>query len=261
MKSEPKVSPQNLACLRALDPVIALPRLGYGKVKFLLYILAFELVSATSYGRPVCCAIVRGDKIFTEESQCSGNTGACCAAKAQPWKSGSHNYLLKSEDGQCTTEIFAEYLSPVEVCYGPTGFARMAPPGVGASLDAFTRFAHLEHAWLRTPNKEAGMGPRAGTRIGTEWTNHSGFGAREGSHCHAIPGCDLECVEGQIQLGAYTGIYNSVTNSCHDTVVSVLKNCGCYDACQSYEIRGHVRGCFRWIWPSLGKLGLKEAFN
>jgi hypothetical protein len=100
---------------------------------------------------------------------------------------------------------------------------------VGKALD-------LKHHWLRTPEKEAGMGPgnpddhpdasTAGLGSATRMQDHTGRGNQEGSHCTPIeelgyPNVDREIVNRELEVGKDTGDWYP-DHTCQDVVRDIL---------------------------------------
>jgi hypothetical protein len=92
----------------------------------------------------------------------------------------------------------------------------------------------LTHQWLKTPNKEAGMGlpgaPPPGHKGGpkgypgapTVWNDHKG---EVPTHCTTLEHVDVECVDREIQLGKSTGQWLPPFNDCHTVAADVVKKC------------------------------------
>lgn len=100
---------------------------------------------------------------------------------------------------------------------------------VGKALD-------LKHHWLRTPEKEAGMGPgnpddhpdasTAGLGSATRMQDHTGRGKQEGSHRTPIeelgyPIVDREIVNRELEVGKDTGDWYP-DHTCQDVVRDIL---------------------------------------
>ena len=147
------------------------------------------------------------------------------------------------------------FWSDVEVCYSPTTFGDSAPL-IGEGLDFLAGTMRAKHTWIRTSNKELGMGLRHGTLAWTEWVSHQGFGEREESRCYNVENCDERCVEGFLKEGKSLGLY-SLINTCQTAVVKVLSRCGCKNTCLQRSSIWPYR-CDLWTWPPLGGRFLKQ---
>ncbi len=101
------------------------------------------------------------------------------------------------------------------------------------------RELELQHHWLRTGTKEAGMGAVdegvPGERIDlpfvtqTSVNDHSGQGDRPGSTCTQVPNVDEACVNRELELGKRTGRWTPL-NQCQSYVSDVLEKCAVKDA-------------------------------
>jgi hypothetical protein len=93
---------------------------------------------------------------------------------------------------------------------------------------------HVKHHWIRTANKEAGMGADDGTIPGnrvdlpylTKVTvnDHKGQGALPGSECTVVPDEDARCVDRELTAGRPLGRW-APTNQCQTFVADVLSKC------------------------------------
>jgi hypothetical protein len=92
----------------------------------------------------------------------------------------------------------------------------------------------LSHQWLRTQNKEAGMGPDHGDVPGkhvdlpfvtkTMISDHRGEGEKPGVACKTVPNEDADCVDRELDIGKPLGRWTP-TNQCHTFVNDTLKKC------------------------------------
>ncbi|MBE2253384.1 MAG: hypothetical protein IAE78_27900 [Myxococcus sp.] len=88
------------------------------------------------------------------------------------------------------------------------------------------------HHWLRTPNKEVGMGQNPGQIPGhgeappvmqsTQWIDHSKEKEKE---CVVVPDVDAACVERETEIGKDTGQWVPFVNDCHTKTQEVLDKC------------------------------------
>jgi hypothetical protein len=104
----------------------------------------------------------------------------------------------------------------------------------------------LSHWWLRTPDFEAGMGPRGGGVPGaadqdnayTPWTtinDHHGRGQRAIAECHPASQVgwgdprweheDRACLDAEFAVGRGTGLWVPPFNDCHSVVKDALDLC------------------------------------
>lgn len=89
-----------------------------------------------------------------------------------------------------------------------------------------------KHHWLRTPNKEVGMGQTPGQIPGhgeappvgraTQWIDHS---KEKDKECVVVPDVDANCVERETELGKETGEWVPFLNDCHTKTQEVLDKC------------------------------------
>ena len=97
----------------------------------------------------------------------------------------------------------------------------------------------IQHHWLRTPNREAGLGPAPGANIeygaDVQITDHSGRGDSEGAHCTPVyqhhrfgHPVDLECVDDKLTPGRDMGQYG-FTNQCQSTIADIVAACRAWD--------------------------------
>jgi hypothetical protein len=95
----------------------------------------------------------------------------------------------------------------------------------------------FRHWWLRTPNREAGMGPETGGVPGerfelpgmTTINDHTGQAAdTTGTDIHTtpVPGVDPARVDELLQLGRPTGPWIPFLNDCNSTMDDVLEDAG-----------------------------------
>lgn len=97
----------------------------------------------------------------------------------------------------------------------------------------------IQHEWIRTREKEAGMGPQDGGVPGQDGSNpeetspvgtptsvndHTGQGNKPGSTCKTVPDVDKNCVNNELELGRPLGDW-SPNNNCQEFVKEVIENC------------------------------------
>lgn len=122
------------------------------------------------------------------------------------------------------------------VCEGPT----LKASELQAQVELCKRAADLpligqlgaKHHWLRTPNKEVGMGQNPGQIPGhgeappvgrsTQWIDHSKEKEKE---CVVVPDVDAACVERETEFGKATGDWVPLVNDCHTKTQEVLDKC------------------------------------
>lgn len=89
-----------------------------------------------------------------------------------------------------------------------------------------------KHHWLRTANKEVGMGQNPGQIPGhgeappvglpTQWIDHS---KEKDKQCVVVPAVDAACVERETEIGKDTGQWIPFVNDCHTKTQEVLDKC------------------------------------
>lgn len=94
----------------------------------------------------------------------------------------------------------------------------------------------VQHWWLKTPNKEVGMGPAGGGIPGkkdgpsgypgvpTTLNDHTGEGGPAVS-CQELPDVDVGCVDEELAIGKPTGRWLPPFNDCHTAVQDVIDKC------------------------------------
>jgi RHS repeat-associated protein len=80
--------------------------------------------------------------------------------------------------------------------------------------------SHILHKWLKTPNKEAGIGPKFGPL--TKITDQTGQADRLESSCVVVPEADVKRVDSQLKIGRFTGVWLPVINDCQSFAYMVL---------------------------------------
>jgi RHS repeat-associated protein len=125
-----------------------------------------------------------------------------------------------------------QYLDPaglsVEVCCRP------------AQIPGGNILHHLgvNHCWLKTGTKEAGMGPAWGwlgwapipgqpTKIVDESQEPS-----SGKKCRPVSGVDEDCVNRELQIGKPTGAWG-ITNNCNTLANDIVKKCSPKRECRT----------------------------
>lgn len=92
----------------------------------------------------------------------------------------------------------------------------------------------MRHCWIRTDDKEAGMGPEGGdggplpsnpVGIETEIVDHTGEGDEEGSECELLDYVDTECADNLLEIGKSTGTWGPF-NNCNSFANKVVWECG-----------------------------------
>jgi len=96
-------------------------------------------------------------------------------------------------------------------------------------LDAVSGLLGLEHCWIKTDTKTAGMGPAEGGPlpswpfgIETAITDHS---AETSTNCQSIPDADENCVNNALVIGTSTGEWGPF-NNCNTFAEGVIRQCG-----------------------------------
>jgi hypothetical protein len=92
----------------------------------------------------------------------------------------------------------------------------------------------VEHHWLRTSSREAGMGPASGAVPGeagsdcpftpTMVNDHTGRGAMPGSICTPLANVSEPCVNEALELGRETGRWTPL-NQCQSFVDAIVQQC------------------------------------
>lgn len=113
-------------------------------------------------------------------------------------------------------------------------------PSQGAQVELCMRLAELPvlgsvgvmHHWLRTPNKELGVGQTDGQIPGhgepppvgllTKWVDHS---KETEKTCAAVADVDVACVDRELVAGKSTGPWIPLVNDCHVITRAVLDKC------------------------------------
>lgn len=90
----------------------------------------------------------------------------------------------------------------------------------------------IQHHWLRTQNKEVGMGEVEGQLPGhgelppifrnTKWVDHSSESQKT---CRVVPEVDAACVERETEVGKETGLWVPLVNDCQTKTKEILDRC------------------------------------
>lgn len=93
----------------------------------------------------------------------------------------------------------------------------------------------LPHKWLKTPTKEAGLGPLEGGVPGDEapacecqWTsitNHAGESTQPGAVCREVKYIDEDCVNEALEIGEPKGRWLPLVNDCNTFANRVIAKC------------------------------------
>ena len=91
----------------------------------------------------------------------------------------------------------------------------------------------VDHEWIKTDTKEAGMGGAEGNEPGNESgdypgdpvevTDHTGRSDQEGAECEVVPNVNEDLVNQQLEIGRDLGTWG-VNNHCQSFVDQVLDN-------------------------------------
>jgi len=155
-------------------------------------------------------------------------------------------------DGYSTTKLWSEGVSDAkgssnwnDIDWGKTSTPEQSASGHSSPVERCSRVADpplgnlgVEHQWLRTDSKEAGMGPANGEVPGVESgrisdnlpytdtriNDHTGEGDKPGSHCEPVNNVDAECVNEELEIGKELGAW-SAWNNCNTFANEVLENC------------------------------------
>lgn len=220
--------------------------------------------------RPICCRYLeKQGGIVDEEYEVSSNFSR---QECQRHLRTSARSLSEVHEFGCEELANPERWNGVEVCYSKTHFNQEAS-GIGFLSDAVAYMAKLGHAWIRTPQKEVGLGNRNASaeeersrdfssvlmrhlllkglveKVNVRWTDHSDYGVALQAECIPIYRCSLSCVNDRLQIGKGLGIY-SIFNQCHSVVTAVLKDCGCVNRCIEGRTPAFL-GCSKWAYPPL----------
>jgi RHS repeat-associated protein len=127
--------------------------------------------------------------------------------------------------GLCAQSTDGDSIPKVEVCSSVANI-----PG---------NIFNLQHQWLRTSEKEAGLGQAGGGVPGegeyetannspfitqTEITDHSGRGNAPNATCRPVPNASVTCVNTQLRIGQQRGRWGP-TNQCQTFVRAVIQRC------------------------------------
>jgi hypothetical protein len=90
----------------------------------------------------------------------------------------------------------------------------------------------LQHWWLKTTRKEAGMGQEDGTVPGHGESGPPNLRTRVVDHsqepktdCERVPGVDEDCVDRELQIGTDAGDWIPPLNDCHTFVKRIVDKC------------------------------------
>lgn len=96
----------------------------------------------------------------------------------------------------------------------------------------------LPHKWIKTDDKEAGLGEAGGVIPGnelpdnaqcrcqrTEIVDHSGQSTQPGATCRTVPLVDEDCVNRLLQVGQPRGNWMPLVNDCFAFVDAVITQC------------------------------------
>jgi len=87
-------------------------------------------------------------------------------------------------------------------------------------LDSF-----LDHHWLKTDTREAGLKKEGGLFSGSHWEDHTGQSEQPNAQCWPVPSVDESCVDKLIKPGTDIGTYVPGANDCQTNVREVLDYC------------------------------------
>ena len=94
----------------------------------------------------------------------------------------------------------------------------------------------IPHEWIKTPEKEVGLG-QAGGEVpgddlpgcrcqGTEIVDHTGESDRPGVTCQVVTFVDEDCVNRLLEVGKPRGNWLPIVNDCWAFVNAVISECG-----------------------------------
>jgi len=146
----------------------------------------------------------------------------------------------------------------VQVCCGDTQ--------INCAADFLLKCTGNKHCWLKTSNKEAGMGAantdNRSSNSGyspTQIIDHTGESlTRRKVKCYAVPICDADCVDKQLEIGKNTGKWTPL-NQCNSLITGILTHCKCRNKCLKWSYAmvpspyspwgqpGSV--CTKWVVP------------
>jgi RHS repeat-associated protein len=101
-------------------------------------------------------------------------------------------------------------------------------------------FLGIPHRWVKTSQKEAGLGQPGGNVPGqgnyvlwnnipyfskTEIVDHSGQSTSPGSTCKVVPNVDEACVNEKLELGKSMGPWSLGSNDCWEFAAEVVRSC------------------------------------
>jgi RHS repeat-associated protein len=100
---------------------------------------------------------------------------------------------------------------------------------VNVVVDLSSRILHVKHCFIKTAKKEAGMGPANGGPLPlnpyhepTTINDHTGQSAS--AHCVPVLDVDEDCVNKELAIGKYTGLWE-FGNNCNTLVDNILRKC------------------------------------
>lgn len=130
--------------------------------------------------------------------------------------------------GQTLTTTTSTTACPVQLCQRPADL----PGG-----DLMNRLFGLRHWWIKTPNKEAGMGKLGGGVPGlaetddpytlyTSLNDHTGQSEDPASTCAPVCGVDVDKVEELLEVGRETGPWLPLVSDCNNVCDDILRDAG-----------------------------------
>lgn len=148
----------------------------------------------------------------------------------------------RDENGYCAFDPDRDLESPTQdesICRddAPQGETEPAPYVMFCHRPAQIILADelgIEHHWLKTSHKEAGLGPEDGSVPGdgksalpfsmTRINDHTGQGLRGDAQCVYIASADEACVDERLEVGRLAGRWTP-SNNCQTLVAEILAYC------------------------------------
>jgi hypothetical protein len=154
------------------------------------------------------------------------------AKDPKAFPAANKEHLLKVE-----AELSKRYAKETAPTLGPVGGAPKVELCKATVDIPGVEYTGLKHHWLRTSQKEVGMGPAGGGVPGVPGANngsylgkttlndHSGRGDAIGSECTELPDVDEDCVNRELEIGTPTGRWAPGFNDCQVVAKDIIERC------------------------------------
>lgn len=165
--------------------------------------------------------------------------GVSSEAVQVPQRQTEESRTARTSTATNSVETFKADAGSMPVPQGDAG-PTMSPQELKSQVELCMRAADLpivgqlgaKHHWLRTANKEVGMGQNKEKLPGhgeappigrpTQWIDHS---SEKDKECVVVPDVDAACVERETEFGKSTGQWIPLLNDCHTKTQEVLDAC------------------------------------